>query len=103
MTAVTACRPRACDPKLMSYTIFRKLETGELLRVATRDDLREAKQLAQSLHEYWPAEYPVLDAQSAAEVERKAHRSPSHAGSGDTVNAQTARRIASRRDNWEIT
>lgn len=31
----------------MSYTIFRKLETGELLRVATRDDLREAEQLAQ--------------------------------------------------------
>ena len=54
----------------MTYTIFRKLETGELLRVATRDDLREAEQLAQSLHEYWPAEYSVLDRQSAAEVEK---------------------------------
>ena len=87
----------------MSYTIFRKLETGELLRVATREDLTEAERLAQALDEYWPADYSVLDSWSAAEVERKTNRSASHAASDETRNAQTMRRIPSRPGNWEIT
>ena len=86
----------------MSYTVFRKLETGELLQVATRDDLREAERLAQALDQYWPADYPVLDAPSAAEVERNASRSRLRAASSVTGNAQTATRIPSRRHTSEI-
>jgi hypothetical protein len=88
---------------MMTYTIFRRLETGELLRVATRDDLSEAEQLAQSLHEFWPADYSVLDSRSAAEAEMRTKSSPSHAASGGSRNAQTASRLPSPRDNWEIT
>jgi hypothetical protein len=46
----------------MAYTILRKLEGGELLRVATFDDLDEARQVADGLYQYWPAEYLVIAA-----------------------------------------
>jgi hypothetical protein len=46
----------------MAYTILRKLQGGELLRVATFDDLDEARQVADGLYQYWPAEYVVVAA-----------------------------------------
>jgi hypothetical protein len=59
----------------MAYTIFRKLKTGEPLRVATRDDINEAERLAQSLAVYLPADYSILESVSPAEVVRMAKRS----------------------------
>jgi hypothetical protein len=41
----------------MAYMILRKLERGELLKVATVHDLEEALRLAEGLYQYWPAEY----------------------------------------------
>jgi hypothetical protein len=52
----------------MAYKIFRKLETGELLLVASFDDLDQAKQLVESLNEHWPADYSVQDSVSAADI-----------------------------------
>ena len=50
-----------------AYDILRKLENGEVLPIATRTDLTEAKQLAESLNSYWPAEYIVRETGSGAE------------------------------------
>ena len=50
-----------------AHDILRKLENGEVLPVASRNDLAEAKQLAESLNSYWPAEYIVRDSRSGAE------------------------------------
>jgi hypothetical protein len=44
----------------MAYIILRKLEGGELLRIASFDDLSEAQRLAEALHKYWPADYSVI-------------------------------------------
>jgi len=44
----------------MAYIILRKLEGGELLPVATFDDLSEAQSLADALYDYWPADYSVI-------------------------------------------
>jgi len=78
----------------MAYTIFRELKTGELLRVATRDDINEAKRLAQSLAEYWPADYSILDSGSAAEAERMAKRSRSEARAQGEPESYEQRRQA---------
>jgi hypothetical protein len=44
----------------MAYVILRKLEGGELLRVASFDDLSKAQCLAEALYQYWPADYSVI-------------------------------------------
>ena len=57
-----------------AYDILRKLETGELLPIASRNDLEEAKQLAESLNSYWPAEYIVRETESGAEFNLRQER-----------------------------
>jgi hypothetical protein len=52
----------------MAYMILRKLERGELLKVATVHDLQEALRLAEGLYEYWPAEYSVRNSESGADI-----------------------------------
>jgi hypothetical protein len=53
----------------MAYKIFRKLETGELLLLASFDDLDQAKELVQSLNEHWPGDYSVQDSVSGADID----------------------------------
>ncbi len=48
----------------MIYNVFRKLETGELLPLASFEDLDRAKQLIASLEEHWPGDYFVRDSAS---------------------------------------
>lgn len=45
------------------YTVLRKLENGECLHVASRDNREEVLQLVADLNTYWPGEYIVRDAQ----------------------------------------
>ena len=46
------------------YTAFKQLENGELVRVASRDELEEAVQLVESLNDYWPGGYEVRESRS---------------------------------------
>jgi hypothetical protein len=46
------------------YTVLKRLENGEFVHVASRDDLQQALQLAQSLNAHWPGEYEVRDSRS---------------------------------------
>ena len=57
-----------------AYDILRKLENGEVLPIASRNDLSEAKQLAESLNDYWPAEYIVRECASGAEFHLRQQR-----------------------------
>ena len=57
-----------------AYDILRKLENGEVLPIASRGDLDEAKELAESLNCYWPAEYIVREPQSGLEFHLKQQR-----------------------------
>ncbi len=41
------------------YRVFRKLEYGESLHVACRDELEQAVQLAQALKTLWPGQYVI--------------------------------------------
>ena len=43
------------------YKVLRKLENGEFLHVASRDNREEAVQLVAALNTYWPGEYIVRD------------------------------------------
>jgi hypothetical protein len=43
------------------YRVLVQLEEGELLHVASRNELEEAVQLIEGLNSYWPREYVVLD------------------------------------------
>ena len=52
----------------MGYMILRKLEHGELLKVATVHDSEKALRLAEGLYQYWPAEYSVRNAESGADI-----------------------------------
>ena len=45
------------------YSVFVQLGDGEFLRVASRDDLEQAAQLAGELKIYWPHEYVVRDSE----------------------------------------
>ena len=45
------------------YTVYRKLENGEFLHLASRDELEEAVQLVKAFKVHWPAEYVVRDSQ----------------------------------------
>jgi hypothetical protein len=46
------------------YTVLKRLENGEFVHVASRDELQQALQLAQSLNVHWPGEYEVRDPRS---------------------------------------
>lgn len=43
------------------YSVFTRLGDGEFLYVASREELEEAVQLAETLNESWPREYEVRD------------------------------------------
>jgi hypothetical protein len=45
------------------YNVFRQLENGEFLHVASRDELEDAMKLARELKAFWPAEYVVRDSE----------------------------------------
>ncbi len=57
-----------------TYDILRKLGNGEMLPIASRGDLAGAKQLAESLNFYWPAEYIVRESESGVEFHLKQER-----------------------------
>jgi len=46
------------------YSVLKQLENGEFVHVASRDDLQQALQLAQSLNVHWPGDYEVRDSHS---------------------------------------
>ncbi len=46
------------------YSLFKQLENGEFVRVASRDDLEQAAQLAQDLNVHWPGKYEVRNSLS---------------------------------------
>lgn len=50
-----------------AYDILRKMENEEMLLMASHKELGEAKQLAESLNSYWPAEYIVWESESGVE------------------------------------
>jgi hypothetical protein len=45
------------------YTVFTKLGDGELLFVASRNEVEQAVRLAEELNETWPREYVVRDSE----------------------------------------
>jgi len=47
------------------YSVLKQLEDGQFVHVASRDDLQQAVDLAQSLSIHWPGEYEVRDSYSA--------------------------------------
>jgi hypothetical protein len=57
-----------------AYDILRKMDNGEVLPIASRGNLEEAKQLAKSLNAYWPAEYIVRESESGVEFHLKQER-----------------------------
>ena len=57
-----------------AYDILRKLENGEVMPIASRNDLAEAQDLAESLNFYWPAEYIVRETGSGVEFHPKRER-----------------------------
>jgi hypothetical protein len=57
-----------------AYDILRRMENGEVLPIASRGNLEEAKELAESLNDYWPAEYIVRENESGAEFHLREER-----------------------------
>ena len=57
-----------------AYDILRKMGNGEILPIASRNELSEAKELAESLDSYWPAEYIVRESESGVEFHLKQER-----------------------------
>ncbi len=57
-----------------AYDILRRMENGEMLPIASRRNLEEAKELAESLNAYWPAEYIVRECASGAEFQLRQQR-----------------------------
>jgi hypothetical protein len=53
----------------VAYDIFHKLETGELVWLASFDDLSEANKLRESLREHWPADNVVKDSVLGTEID----------------------------------
>lgn len=45
------------------YSVFRKLENGEFLHVASRDELEQVVQLVEAFNAHWPGEYIVRDSE----------------------------------------
>jgi len=46
------------------YNVLKQLENGEFVHVASRDNLEQAVQLAESLNAEWPGDYEVRDSHS---------------------------------------
>jgi hypothetical protein len=53
----------------MAYKVLYKLENGELLEIASMDDLIQAKQLLESFKEHWPGDYSIQDSTSGADID----------------------------------
>ena len=53
------------------YIVLKRLENGELLPIASRNDLKQAKQLIRSLNACWPATYIVRVRKSGKDVARE--------------------------------
>ncbi len=45
------------------YCVLKRLENGEFLRVAFRDELEQAVQLVEIFNAQWPGEYVVRDSE----------------------------------------
>ena len=45
------------------YTLFKQLENGEFVHVASRDELEQVVKLVEALHAHWPGEYVVRDSE----------------------------------------
>lgn len=45
------------------FRVFRQLENGEFVHVASRDELEQAVQLVEALNAHWPGEYVVRDSE----------------------------------------
>ena len=45
------------------YSIFTKLEDGEFLFVASREELDQAEQVVREFNANWPNEYVIRDSQ----------------------------------------
>jgi hypothetical protein len=43
------------------FDIFRKLETGEVVSIASRSSLEEATELLNSLQQQWPGDYSIRE------------------------------------------
>ena len=50
------------------YTVFKQIENGEFVHVASRDELEEALQLVAALNADWPGEYEVRDSHLQAVI-----------------------------------
>ena len=48
------------------YTVFKQIQNGEFVHVASRDAHDQAVQLVESLNSYWPGHYVVRDSQGNA-------------------------------------
>jgi hypothetical protein len=46
------------------YTVFKQLENGDFVHVASRDGIDEAMQLAHDLNVHWPGKYEVCNSRS---------------------------------------
>ena len=58
------------------HDIFTRLGNGEILRMAPRTDLTQAKQFMRSLNELWQAEYIVRDRTSGKDVALEVNSAP---------------------------
>jgi hypothetical protein len=67
------------------YIVYRKLETGEVLQIASRNTLREARVLAKSLEGHWPGTYLVRKS-----PDDTAEKKPSRLRAGDRMHATYA-------------
>jgi hypothetical protein len=45
----------------MAFKVFRELDNGELLDVATHRDMEKAEALVQALKEHWPGVYLIKE------------------------------------------
>ena len=61
------------------YIVYRELETGEVLCIASRNTQREARALAKALEGHWPGTYLVRKS-----TDDTAEKKPSHPGGGES-------------------
>lgn len=59
--------PRTFQP--VSYRVFRKLETDELLWLTSFDELDQATRFVESLTIHWPGNYSVVDSTPTAAID----------------------------------
>jgi hypothetical protein len=48
------------------YTVFKQLQDGVFVHVASRDEYEQAVQLMEALNSHWPGDYVVRDSQGNA-------------------------------------